>query len=126
MPRPASSNPTERELEILRVLWETGPAELGRICAALRTQREVATTTVATMLKVMREKELVDREKGARGYVWSARVTQEATGSGMLTRLIDHVFDGSAGRLVARLLEDQKLTDADRDEIRKMLGEDRS
>jgi predicted transcriptional regulator len=121
MARPGSSQPTDGELEILQVLWDEGPAELGTICAALRRRRPVATTTVATMLKVMLAKKLVKRTDGERGYLWSARVSRQAAASGLLGKLLDRLFHGSAGRLVAHLLEDGQLSDQDRDEIRRLL-----
>jgi len=121
MARPASSEPTHRELEILQVLWQHGPATLGTICEALRSARPLATTTVATMLKVMLDKRLAERRKGDRGYLWSARATRDATASGMLGRLADRVFDGSAGRLVAHLMEDGQLTADELAELRQML-----
>ena len=122
MARPPSNEPTDRELEILQVLWEFDSAELGTICKALRRQRPVATSTVATMLGVMLDKRLVSREKGSRGYRWSARVTRKKAATGLLSHLIDRAFDGSAGRLVAHLLEDEKLSRADLDEIRRLLA----
>ncbi|CAN5614125.1 BlaI/MecI/CopY family transcriptional regulator [soil metagenome] len=121
MARPSSAHPTDVELEILKVLWAEGPSELGRICATLRKHRPVANTTVATMLKVMRDKGLVDREQGPKGYLWSALVSRRATSAGLLRRLVDRVFDGSAGRLVANLLESDGLSDRDREEIRRLL-----
>ncbi|MGO9463470.1 MAG: BlaI/MecI/CopY family transcriptional regulator [Isosphaeraceae bacterium] len=121
MARPPSIQPTDGEMEILKVLWETGPAELGRIKSALERQRPVATTTVATMLKVMLGKKLVERREGPRGYLWSARVTRKVAASRLIGKLLDHVFDGSAQGLVAHLLEEGKLTDRDRGEIRRLL-----
>ena len=50
MARTASREPTERELEILQVLWQYEPATLGTVCQALRGTRPLATTTVATTL----------------------------------------------------------------------------
>ena len=123
MARTASSQPTERELDILQILWEHGPASLGTICQALRQSRPLATTTVATMLKVMLDKRLVERRRGNRGYLWSARATRDATASGMLGQLVDRVFDGSAGRLVAHLMEESQLTDAELAELRRLLDE---
>ena len=61
MARPASLHPTDVELEILHVLWADGPSALSTVCDRLREQREVATTTVATMLRVMLDKGLVKR-----------------------------------------------------------------
>ena len=61
MARTPSTQPTDGELEILNVLWSAGRADLGTIRAALQQKRPVATTTIATMLKLMRDKGLVDR-----------------------------------------------------------------
>jgi BlaI family transcriptional regulator, penicillinase repressor len=121
MARPPSAHPTDAELEILKVLWEAGPSELGGIVSALNRERAVATTTVATTLKVMVQKGWVERAQGPRGYRWSARVSREQTTSGLLRRLVDRAFDGSAGRLVARLIEDRALSQRDREEIRRLL-----
>jgi BlaI family transcriptional regulator, penicillinase repressor len=126
MARPASTQPTEGELEILKVLWERGPCGLKPVCDGLRQVRPVATTTVATMLKLMLDKGLVERGEGeaGRGSVYSAKVSREATSTGLVRRLVDMVFDGSARRLVAHMLENEKLSERDRAEIRRLLDED--
>ena len=122
MARPSSSQPTEGELEILRHLWDAeGPLELGALCALLRQEKEVATTTVATMLKVMLDKGLVKRAKGSKAWLWSAKVSRSATAGQMLTRLVDKVFDGSAQLLVSQLLDTGKLSDEDRRQLLAML-----
>ncbi len=123
MSRPASPQPTDGELEILKILWEIEPAGLGRIHAALRQKREVAMTTVATMLKTMRVKDLVDRDEGARGYTYKAKVGRSAAVSGLIGKLVDLVFDGSARNLVSHLVEDGKLTARDRAEIAELLDQ---
>jgi predicted transcriptional regulator len=56
----------------------------------------VATTTIATMLTLMRDKGLVDRADGPRGYAWSARITRKAARAGLISRLVDLAFEGSA------------------------------
>ena len=122
MARRASGQPTDGELEILQLLWQTGPAELKRIYARLNEQRKVASTTVATMLGVMLGKGLVERRSGPRGYVWSAKVTRDAAARGLLTKLVDRLFDGSAQRLVAHLVEDGQLTPDECREIRELLA----
>src|SRR5438128_5213195 len=117
MARPASAQPTDGEMEILKVLWASGPAPLGQVCAELRRHRPVAATTVATMLQVMLGKGLVKRAPGPRGFLWSAKVSQAATASRLLRKVLDHVFDGSAQRLVAHLLDEGKLSPRDCQEI---------
>ncbi|MGP0068919.1 MAG: BlaI/MecI/CopY family transcriptional regulator [Isosphaeraceae bacterium] len=124
MSRPPSSQPTEGELEILKVLWEQGPTSLSQVCASVRKGRPVATTTVATMLKLMQDKGLVDRGEAPRGSVYSARVSREAASTGLVRRLMDLVFDGSARGLVAHMLETGKLSEGDREEIRRLLDKD--
>jgi len=121
MARSASKHPTDGELEILQVLWAQGPCSLGELCVALREKRQVATTTVATVLKVMRDKGLVRRRKTNRGLSWTAAVNREATASGMIGKLIERVFEGSAQQLVAHLVEDGNLSSADLEEIGRLL-----
>jgi BlaI family penicillinase repressor len=121
MARPPSAHPTDAELEILKVLWDAGPSELGQVASALNRERAVATTTVATTLKVMMQKEWVERTQGPRSYLWAPLVGREEATSGLLRKLLDRAFDGSAGRLVARLVEDGALSERDRDEIRRLL-----
>ncbi|MEX0610977.1 MAG: BlaI/MecI/CopY family transcriptional regulator [Pirellulales bacterium] len=121
MARPASTHPTDGELEILRVLWSRGPSSLSEICEALRRERDVATTTVATMLRIMLDKGLVRRKRAVRGHQWSAAVTQAAAARSMVGKLVDGIFDGSAGRLVAHLVEAGQLSAQELSELRELI-----
>jgi predicted transcriptional regulator len=121
MARSASKHPTDVELEILRVLWERGPSSLSDVCEALRRQRDVATTTVATMLRVMLDKRLVKRSPAERGHFWSAAVTQAAAAQSMVGKLVDGIFNGSASRLVAHLVEAGDLTADELSELRELI-----
>lgn len=125
MARTRSDQATDGELEILQLLWDSGPAELGVVHQGLNEGRKVALTTVATMLTVMLAKDLVKRKQGPRGWSWSARVTRGSAAKPIVKKLVDRVFDGSAQRLVAHLLETQKLTAADRLELVKLLEQTR-
>jgi predicted transcriptional regulator len=124
MPRPPTPHPTDGELEILRVLWSCGPSSLSTICEALRTERDVATTTVATMLRVMQEKRLVKRAGAARGATWSAAVTHKSAAKRMVGKLVDHLFDGAADRLVAHMIEGGQLTRKQLAELRELINQD--
>ena len=121
MARPPSTQPTDAELEILKVLWELGPSGLGQVHAAIQERRQVALTTIATTLKTMLTKGLVAREDGPRGYVWASAASRRSTATNLVGKLVQHVFDGSARRLVAHLIQEGALDDRDRDEIRAML-----
>jgi predicted transcriptional regulator len=124
MARPASTHPTDGELEILRVLWGRGPSSLSEICEVMRSEREVATTTVATMLRVMLDKRLVRRKGAARGHQWAAAVTQSAAARSMVGKLVDGIFDGSAHRLVAHLVEEGQLSSKELSELREFVKQD--
>lgn len=126
MARPPSTHPTDGELEILRVLWERGPLALSELCEAMRRQRDVATTTVATMLRVMLDKRLVKRKPATRGHQWSAAVTQSAAAHSMVGKLVDGIFDGSAQRLVAHLVEAGQLSPKELSELRTLIDTNRS
>ncbi len=123
MARSASPHPTDGELEILRVLWSDGPTSLSTLCETLRRQRDVATTTVATMLRVMLDKGLVRRQGSGRGAQWSAAVTQKKTAKNMVSKLVDHVFDGSADLLAAHLIEGGQLSAQQLAELRTMIDQ---
>jgi len=123
MPRPANPHPTDVELEILRVLWDTGPTSLSTLCAALRERRPVATTSVATMLRIMREKGHVKRQGQARNAVWSAVVTRQKAARGLVRKLVDGVFDGSADRLVTHLVEGGQLNEQQLIELRELIDQ---
>jgi BlaI family penicillinase repressor len=121
MARTASLHPTDGELEILRVLWAAGPSALSSVCESLREEREVATTTVATMLRLMQDKGLVKRQGAGRGALWAAAVTHKKAARGMVRKLVDGVFDGSADRLVTHLVEGDQLSQSQLVELRQLI-----
>jgi len=121
MARSRSKHPTDGELAILKVLWEQGPTRLSVLCDNLDKERGAAPSTVATMLKIMKEKGLVERVSSGTAVVWKAKLTQEKAGSGMLQSLTNQLFDGSAQKVVLNLLEGGKLSRKDQEAIRKML-----
>ena len=112
----------ELQLAIMRILWQQGEATVAEVHSRLLEERGLAPTTVATMLKVMLEKGLVERVRGERHYRWSARVSQDNATSGLLRQLIDAAFDGSAKRMVAHLMEHGKIGDKERREIIDLVG----
>jgi BlaI family transcriptional regulator, penicillinase repressor len=115
--RPASKHPTELELEILKVLWEEGPLSGRLIRDRLAPVRDLAYTTVMTMLGIMEEKRYVTRRKEGGNYVYSAKLSRKAASRRMLRDLVDRVFDGSAATAMVNLLE---TSDVDADELRQL------
>jgi predicted transcriptional regulator len=121
--RPQSSQPTQVELQILRVLWDEGPATVGEIHKALATQKGTNYSTTVKMLSVMLEKGLVKRDESARPHVYRSVAAQETTQKRMLRDLIQRAYDGSAGSLVLQALSSQKASKEELAEIRRLLDE---
>lgn len=123
MPRPASAQPTEVELQILQALWEHGPSTVREIHNALAAAKETNYSTTVKMLSVMLDKELVKRDESVRPLVYRAVKSQQTTQRKMLGDLIQRAYDGSAGCLVLQALSSQRATPEELTEIRQLLDE---
>jgi BlaI family penicillinase repressor len=123
MARKTTPNPTEAEFEILNALWDSGPSTLGEVWSAVRRNRPVARTTVATTLGTMLRKGLVRREHGPQAYVWAARRNKETTARQLARQMLDQVFEGSARRLMLHLIDGGELSEQDLDAIGRLAHE---
>jgi len=121
MARPASKHPTELELEILKILWRDGPGNVRAVRDALAPSRELAYTSVMTIMNIMTKKGSLRRAKEGASYVYRPRVTEKATGRRMLGDLMDRVFDGSAKAVMLSLLETSDMDDEEIRELRSLL-----
>jgi len=108
MPRRKSEQMTPLELEIMQVLWETGPANVQTVQKGLK--RELAYTTVQTMLTVLHRKKRVRRTLKDKGYIYTALLSRTKFTGHAGRDLIDRLFGGSAEGLVVSLLQEKHLT----------------
>ena len=122
MARNASQFPTELELEILKVLWRDQPCTVREVRDALSADRDLAYTTVMTVMGIMAKKKYVKRRKQKSTFVYQAIWTAEATSQGMLNDVVDRVFEGSKLAVMQQLLETSDLDDSELSEIRKLLS----
>src|SRR5215831_15872697 len=97
------------ELEIMTVLWETGPAGVQTVQANLKS-RELAYTTVQTMLNVLHRKGRVKRQLKDRAYVYRPALSREKAVNNAIGEMLDRFFGGSADSLVLSLVETRHLT----------------
>ena len=121
MPRPISSQPTDVELQILRVLWEHGDSTARQIHNWLTKDRDTNYSTTVKMLSVMLDKQMVKRDESVRPQLFRAATSQKKTQQKMLKDLIRRAYDGSAGSLVLQALASQKATPEELAEIRQLL-----
>jgi predicted transcriptional regulator len=121
MPRPASRHPTELELEILKHLWREGPLTGRQVRDLLAAQRELAYTSVMTVLGIMEQKGYVRRKLSDGSYLYSARVSEKSTTRRMLLDLVQRAYDGSIVSALVNLLETADVGDAELHELRELI-----
>lgn len=107
MPRKKNEQLTPLELEIMTVLWETGPANVQTVQAHL--ERELAYTTVQTMLNVLHRKDKVTRVLREKAYFYRPAVSRKQVMKQTVGDIVDRMFGGSAESLVMNLLETRRL-----------------
>ena len=115
---------TPLELEIMTVLWETGPANVQSVQARL-TARNLAYTTVQTMLNVLERKGKVERRLKDRAYLYKPIVSRQNATSQAVGEMLDRFFGGSADSLVLNLVETRKLTPEKLAQIQKLLAHEK-
>lgn len=123
MARPTSTQPTEVEIQILRILWDLGPSPVREIHKRLEAAKGTNYSTTVKMLAVMLQKGLVKRDEKAQPYVYRPTITRAKTGKQMLDALIEKVYDGSAMSLVLQALSSGEATKAELDEVRRLLDQ---
>ena len=121
MARPKTEQLTPLELEIMHVLWETGPANVQTVQQALK--RELAYTTVQTMLNILHKKGKAKRTLKDRAYFYKPAVSRKQVVSKQVTDVIDRLFGGSAESLVMSLVETKHLTPSKLARLQKLVAE---
>ena len=121
MARAASTQPTEVELRILRILWDSGPCSARDVHNALTEDKGTNYSTTVKMLAVMLDKGLVERDESVFPMTFSAAMSRDDARQSMLSEVIHKLYDGSAKSLVLQVLSSQQASQADLDEIRELI-----
>ena len=108
MPRPKSVSLTDREAQIMDVLWRRKGATADEVRALLAG--EPHDSTVRTLLRVMEQKGLVAHDVKERTFVYKARIVQSKAQRKAVQMLLDRLFGGSVKNLVLQLLDDEEIT----------------
>ncbi len=113
--------PTEVELQILRVLWELGPSPVRAIHAQLNAVKGTNYSTTVKMLSVMLEKGLVRRTENASPHIYRAAVSRNSAGRRLVKDLVEKVYDGAAMSLVLHALKGAKPSPEELAAVRQLL-----
>jgi BlaI family transcriptional regulator, penicillinase repressor len=112
---------TGQELEIMKVIWSLESATVRQVYESLLKKRHIAYTTVMTMMNILEQKGFLRKSQEDRAYVYSPAQPQKQVVGSLVRDFLNRVFNGSAEPLLLHLVEDQKLTEKDLDEIRQTI-----
>ncbi len=115
--------PTDAELEILAVLWNTGPATVRQVHERINQRRIAQYSTVLKFMQIMADKGLLVRDEEQRAHIYKAARPREWTQQQMAGHLLDRAFSGSARALLLGALSARKTTKSELAELRKLLDE---
>ncbi|HVX14358.1 MAG TPA: BlaI/MecI/CopY family transcriptional regulator [Pirellulales bacterium] len=113
--------PSPRELEILKILWDIGPASVREVHERMSQHAPLAFNTVQTLLRIMDEKGLVVHRVRGRTFIYSARHRRDRE----MSRLLNHVFDGALDQFVVSLLKTSDPSPGELKQIEKIIAEAR-
>ncbi len=114
------------ELEVLKTLWDHGPATVRQVLNHLHEQgRKLAYTTVLTYLTRLEQKGYVRSDQSGLAYVYRPMVSRAKVTKSRLRSLIEELYDGAAGPLVLQLMREheQKLSTAEITELQKLINQ---
>jgi BlaI family transcriptional regulator, penicillinase repressor len=116
---------TERELDVITVLWDHGPSTAAEVRAHMG--EDLAYNTVLTMLRILEEKGYARHEAEGRAHRYFPLVTRKEAGESATGRLVRRMFRGSPSLLLTQLVSQRDLSERDlkrlRDLIDQQLGE---
>lgn len=113
--------PSERELDILKVLWELGSGSVREVHRRLCPSGELAFTTVQTLLRIMEEKDLVEHHAEGRTFIYSPKHSRERVAA----RFLNKVFDGALDQFVLTILRSKDARPEELKELEQLIAKAR-
>lgn len=124
MARPKAKDLTERELEVMQVIWECGESTVADVRNRLAEEgRDLAYTTVATLVKILLEKNYLEQTNTERPFRYAPLRSFEEVSGNLLGDLVSKVFGGSREKLLMRLMDERQLTSQERKVLEDVLKE---
>ena len=111
----------ETEMEVLHHVWDLGEATVADVRERVLKERDIAYTTIMTVMKKLADKGYLQYHKEGRTYVYAPAQEPNKVQHNLLRRLMESVFEGSPMALVQTLVQHEDLSDKERNEIRQMI-----
>jgi BlaI family transcriptional regulator, penicillinase repressor len=112
---------TDRELDVMHVLWEQGSATVSEVRDALHDA--LAYTTVLTVLRTLEEKGYVTHEEEGKAHRYVPLVERDAAAGSAVGKLLKKLFSGSPEMMLTHLVSDRKLSAGDLKRMRKLIDD---
>jgi predicted transcriptional regulator len=112
---------TATELEMMNVIWRLGSCTVSQVQDELRPARELAYSSVSTIIRILEQKGFVTSSKAGRGHLYTAAMPKRDYQALSLEHVVKQVFDDTPSLLVQRLLDSKNLTENELAEIRALL-----
>ena len=111
------------QLRIMKVLWASGEATVADVHKALGEESGLAYTTIATMLRKMEARGLLEHRLAERSFVYRAAVEAEAVSRGMADHLLERLFEGSLADMVRHLLSNREVSREELSKLEQLIAE---
>ncbi len=123
MSRKRALGPTEKELQILGILWKRGPSTVRQVNALMHHIEPTGYTTTLKLMQIMLDKGLLKRDGSSKVHVYAAAVSETEVQESVVGRLLDSVFAGSMEKLLLRALSSRPPTTDELSKIRMLVKE---
>jgi len=115
--------PTDSELEILKVLWKEGPSSVRLVNNILSEHKPIGYTTTLKFMQIMHDKGILERDTSERSHIYKPLVNEQSIKQSMLKRLMKSTFEGSASKLIMQALGNHKMSHEELDEIKALINQ---
>ena len=115
--------PTDRELDVLKILWERGEATVREVYEDIREDVPIVQNTVQALLRTMEQKGLVKHRVDGRAFLYKPCTSRDRTTRNMLHRMLDAAFDGAVDQLVDSLFSLRKPSSEELNRLAKLVAE---
>lgn len=121
MARHKLAGPTEKELQILMILWEIGSGTVRQINDLINKQQKAGYTTTLKIMQIMTDKNLLVRDDSGFQHIYKPAISKENTQNQLVGSLLEKAFAGSAEKLVMRALSAKKISAEELARIKKLI-----
>ena len=114
---------TEVEFELMSILWRLGEGSVADVSDQLPKDRDLAYTSVSTILRILEQKDILGIRKEGRGHIYIPNLKKVEYEAKTVKDVVERVFDGTPAALVRQLLDSGDVGDNELAEIKKLIAE---